>query len=234
MLAAAVKEPLRRHLDRVRRLHERDVKAGFGRVHLPQALARKYPNADREWGWQWVFPASRLCTDPRFGPPQRYHLHESVPQRAIRAAAQKAGLAKPVRLEPIGVGIGIGIEHDLSFGDERPDVYRAAIEYVGWVHRATDRFRCRYRFRPRGELAAREMPNKTLHQPGTTGPSGQAGSVPVRRRLVSFGVRLPPLPYRGEMTTHPVGQLVFTHPMIGYRQHHRDHFGIGGLQLIAV
>ena len=96
MLAAAVKEPLRRHLDRVRRIHERDVKAGFGRVQLPHALARKYPNADREWGWQWVFPASRLCRDPRFGPPQRSHLHESVPQRAIHAAARKAGLTKPV------------------------------------------------------------------------------------------------------------------------------------------
>ena len=96
MLAAAVKEPLRKHLDRVRCLYERDLQAGFGRVQLPGALARKYPNADREWGWQWVFPASRLCMDPRFGPPQRFHLHESVPQRAIHAAARRAGLTKPV------------------------------------------------------------------------------------------------------------------------------------------
>jgi integrase len=51
---------------------------------------------DREWGWQWVFPAARICADPRFGPPQRYHLHESVPQRAIHEAARKAGIAKPV------------------------------------------------------------------------------------------------------------------------------------------
>ena len=69
MLPAAVKAPLLKHLDRVRRLHERDPKAGLGRVQLPHALARKYPNADREWGWQWVFPASRICNDPRFGPP---------------------------------------------------------------------------------------------------------------------------------------------------------------------
>ncbi len=96
MLALAVKEPLLRHLDGVRRLHQRDLKAGFGRVQLPHALARKYPTAGREWGWQWVFPAARICTDPRFGPPQRYHLHESVPQRAIREAGRKAGLAKPV------------------------------------------------------------------------------------------------------------------------------------------
>jgi integrase len=96
MLPAAVKEPLLRHLKRVQRLHARDLKAGLGRVQLPGALARKYPNADREWGWQWVFPAARICTDRRFGPPQRFHLHESVLQRAIREARQHAGIAKPV------------------------------------------------------------------------------------------------------------------------------------------
>ncbi|HUI26338.1 MAG TPA: integron integrase [Candidatus Kryptonia bacterium] len=96
MLPVAVKEPLTRHLARVHRLHERDMKAGFGRVQLPDALARKYPNANHDWGWQWVFPAARICTDPRFGPPQRYHLHESVPQRAIRYAARKSGIVKPV------------------------------------------------------------------------------------------------------------------------------------------
>ncbi len=96
MLPGAVKEDLLKHLDRVRVLHERDVKAGFGRVQLPDALAKKYPNANREWGWQWVFPASRICTDPRFGSAQRFHLHESVLQRAIHDAARKVGIAKPV------------------------------------------------------------------------------------------------------------------------------------------
>jgi integron integrase len=96
MLPAAVKDPLLRHLDRVRRLHERDLQAGFGCVALPDALARKYPNANRDWGWQWVFPAGRICTDPRFGPPQRYHRHESVLQRAIHEAARRARMAKPV------------------------------------------------------------------------------------------------------------------------------------------
>ena len=96
MLPAAVKEPLAAHLVGVRRLHEKDLRAGLGRVQLPNALARKYPNADREWGWQWVFPGARICTDPRFGAPQRYHLHKSVPQRAIHAAARQAGLTKPV------------------------------------------------------------------------------------------------------------------------------------------
>ena len=96
MLPGAVEERLRVHLDRVRGVHQRDLTAGFGRVQLPEALARKYPNADREWIWQWVFPASKICTDPRFGPPQRYHLHESVLQRAVHDAARKAGIAKPV------------------------------------------------------------------------------------------------------------------------------------------
>jgi integron integrase len=96
MLPGAVEEHLRTHLDRVRGVHERDLKAGCGHVQLPDALARKYPNADREWIWQWVFPASRICTDPRFGPPQRFHLHESVLQRAVHDAARGVGIAKPV------------------------------------------------------------------------------------------------------------------------------------------
>ncbi len=96
MLPVAVAERLVSHLGRVRQLHRRDLRVGLGRVALPDALARKYPNADREWGWQWVFPPSKICTDPRFGEPQRYHLHESVPQRAIHEAARQAGIAKPI------------------------------------------------------------------------------------------------------------------------------------------
>ena len=96
MLPGVVKEPLVAHLERVRRQHDADLQAGFGRVQLPDALARKYPNADREWGWQWVFPASRICRDPRFGAPQRYHIHESVLQKAIHAAARAADITKPV------------------------------------------------------------------------------------------------------------------------------------------
>jgi integron integrase len=96
MLSALVAPKLQVHLEGVRELHDADLAAGLGRVALPDAIARKYPNANREFGWQWVFPASRICTDPRFGPPQRYHLHESVPQRAIHDAARKAGILKPV------------------------------------------------------------------------------------------------------------------------------------------
>jgi len=95
-LPASVAPRLRAHLERVRKQHAADLAAGFGRVWLPNALTRKYPNADREWGWQWVFPASTISTDPRTGEQRRHHLHESVPQRAIREARRRAGIARPV------------------------------------------------------------------------------------------------------------------------------------------
>ena len=96
MLPAAVKEPLMVNLERVRALHERDLQAGRGQVPLPDALTRKYPNADREWGWQWVFPAARTGVDPRTGQRFRWHVHETVLQRAVHEAARRARLGKPV------------------------------------------------------------------------------------------------------------------------------------------
>jgi integron integrase len=89
-------EALRAHLERVRELHERDLKQGFGAVVLPHALARKLPSAPREWGWQWVFPASRRWRDGKTGMEMRHHVHETVLQRAIRIAAQKAKIEKRV------------------------------------------------------------------------------------------------------------------------------------------
>ena len=96
MLPVAVREPLATHLGEVRRQHQSDLAAGLGRVVLPFALDRKYPNAPTEWGWQFVFPAARICRDPRWGPPTRFHLHESVVQRAVAAAARRAGVTKRV------------------------------------------------------------------------------------------------------------------------------------------
>jgi integron integrase len=96
LLPEAVRDGLRRQLAAARRLHARDLADGFGRVWLPDALARKYPGADREWAWQYVFPAGRRGTDPRDGQVRRHHLHESVIQRAVRQAAAKAGVAKPI------------------------------------------------------------------------------------------------------------------------------------------
>jgi integron integrase len=93
-LPAASTALLRAHLETVRQQHRRDLASGLGRVVLPFALERKYPNAGKEWGWQFVFPAARICRDPRFGAPSRYHLHESAVQRAVAEAVRLAAVAK--------------------------------------------------------------------------------------------------------------------------------------------
>lgn len=87
---------LKAHLERVQAIHRDDLNAGFGRVHLPHALAVKYPNAAAEWAWQYVFPSSRLSTDPREGITRRHHLHENSLQRAIKKAASETGIPKQV------------------------------------------------------------------------------------------------------------------------------------------
>ena len=94
MLPASVTPALQRHLLRVRAIHDADLKNGAGRATLPDALAAKYPAAGASWPWQFVFPASRLCADPRSRQPTRFHLHESAIQRAMTAAVRKAGLTK--------------------------------------------------------------------------------------------------------------------------------------------
>jgi len=94
MLPERAIEPLRAHLERVRELHEAAVAAGAGWVMLPDALDRKFPNAGREWPWQWVFPATRTYKHPVSGQVRRHHLHESVLQKAVREAALTAGLSK--------------------------------------------------------------------------------------------------------------------------------------------
>ena len=94
MLPAAVKTDLVRHIEIVQRRHEADLRHGAGWVELPWALARKYPNAGREWAWQWVFPATRIYVDRETGQRRRHHLHESVLQRAVKEAVRRAGIAK--------------------------------------------------------------------------------------------------------------------------------------------
>ena len=90
-------EPLQTHLARVKQLHRTDLEKGYGAVYLPFALERKYPNANREWGWQYVFPSDRLSADPRApGVVRRHHVDESSLQKAVRLAARQAGLIKPV------------------------------------------------------------------------------------------------------------------------------------------
>jgi integron integrase len=95
LLPASLIEPLQQHLESARVLHQQDLKLGYGEVFLPDALARKYPNAGREWGWCYVFPAHKLSTDPRSGVTRRHHLDESGVQKAVRRAAKESGIVKP-------------------------------------------------------------------------------------------------------------------------------------------
>jgi integron integrase len=94
MLPTAVKEDLARHLEGVRRQHQRDLACRAGWVELPDALGRKYPNAGREWGWQWVFPATRLYFHRETRQRRRHHLYETVIQRAVKEAVRRAGVVK--------------------------------------------------------------------------------------------------------------------------------------------
>ena len=90
-------EPLLKdHLNRVKAIHTHDLAAGYGAVYLPNALARKYPNAPIEWGWQYVFPARNISVDPRSGKKRRHHVDPSAVNKAIKSAVKKIGLEKRV------------------------------------------------------------------------------------------------------------------------------------------
>ena len=95
MLPLNLAAGLQRHLQKVRAQHDQDLVEGLGEVWLPDALARKYRNAAKEWGWQYVFPSSRLSIDPRWGKRQRHHIAEGVLQAAVKNAVRAAGLTKP-------------------------------------------------------------------------------------------------------------------------------------------
>ncbi len=96
MLPEALIPELQRHLDKVKLLHADDLAEGYGSVYLPFALAEKYPNANHEWMWQYVFPASQRSTDPRSDVSRRHHLDERWVQKAVHQAAQAAGIVKHV------------------------------------------------------------------------------------------------------------------------------------------
>jgi len=95
MLPDRLRRPLREHLGHVKLIHERDRALGFGAVHLPDALEKKYPNAARSWMWQYVFPANKRSVDPRTGRVQRHHVLEKSLQNAIKNAVHAAGIEKP-------------------------------------------------------------------------------------------------------------------------------------------
>ena len=94
MLPQNIKMPIQRHLQDVHQLHAQDLQAGAGHVYLPYALERKYPNANHEWVWQYVFPAAQPSRDPRTGIVRRHHVHKLVLQRAVQAAVRQASLSK--------------------------------------------------------------------------------------------------------------------------------------------
>jgi integrase len=86
--------PLRDHLVMVKKRHEADLEAGYGEVYLPDALARKYPGASRQWVWQYVFPSRTRSVDPRSGAVRRHHADEKALQRAMQQAVRRAGIVK--------------------------------------------------------------------------------------------------------------------------------------------
>jgi integrase len=96
MLPIKLKPQLIEHLRKVRIIHKKDLKRGFGEVYLPYALSRKYPNAAKEWFWQYVFPSKKISRDPRSGKCRRHHAYETALQRAVRNAARLVGISKPV------------------------------------------------------------------------------------------------------------------------------------------
>ena len=104
MLPQSVQPALEAHLLRVQEIHAQDEREGYGRVYLPEALERKFPSANRQWAWQFVFPATSLSKDPRTGERRRHHLHENSVQKAINKAVVRAGITKP----------GIGVKSPLD------------------------------------------------------------------------------------------------------------------------
>ena len=94
MLPTSLVEPLKRHLVKVKKLHQEDLASGLGEVYLPYALGKKYPSAGREWGWQYIFPSVKHSVDPRSNITRRHHLDEKGIQRAMKQAVRDAGIVK--------------------------------------------------------------------------------------------------------------------------------------------
>jgi integron integrase len=94
MLPITLADALRQQLTAVKRLHDEDLRAGYGAVYLPDALERKYPSAPRDWAWQYVFPAAHRSADPRSGEVRTHHVSKSAVQKAVSAAVRQAGITK--------------------------------------------------------------------------------------------------------------------------------------------
>jgi integron integrase len=96
MLPRSLVEPLQREVERVRVIHAQDLAAGGGAVWLPHALSRKYPRANREFGWQYLFPSKQLSRDPRSGQQRRHHIDDAVLSRGLKMARRRAAIVKPL------------------------------------------------------------------------------------------------------------------------------------------
>lgn len=96
MLAESLKPPLNDHLRKVKAIHKKDLDSGYGRVKMPMALDRKYPNAPTDWRWQWVFPQENRWKNTKTGEQGRHHVHETILQRVVKEAVNKAGVIKHV------------------------------------------------------------------------------------------------------------------------------------------
>ncbi len=94
MMPGTLIEPLQHQLLKAQKTHQLDLEAGFGAVYLPNALKRKFPNAEKEWGWQYVFPSNRRSHDPRSKTIRRHHISESFIRKAVKKAVQKTGINK--------------------------------------------------------------------------------------------------------------------------------------------
>lgn len=129
-LPDVLQEPSNAHLEQVRVLFDADKARGFGEVYLPEALAREYTAAARDWVWQYAFPSARLSIDPRSGKTRRHHLHENGLQRAIKQAAYAASIAKRVSSHSLRHSFAT---HMLEGGYD----IRTAQELLGHAHVAT-------------------------------------------------------------------------------------------------